>query len=90
MTVLRRLLIVVGTSSLVAWLGIGIYVRVTNGWGTFAVAPLLLPLFLIAASVAALGAVVCAWGWRQHRIDLPMSLLALVHGAIIYFASTHS
>jgi hypothetical protein len=90
MTVLRRLLLIVGLSSMAAWIAIGIYLRATNRWGAFAVAPFLLPLFLIAASVAGLGAIVCAWSWRQHRIDLPMSLVALVHGAIIYYAGTHT
>ena len=90
MTILRRLLLIVGLSSLAAWIAIGIYVRVTNRWGTFAIAPFLLPLFLIAAVVAGLGALVCAWSWRHHQMDLPMSLVALIHGAIIYYASTHS
>lgn len=90
MTVLRRLLLIVGFGSLAVWMAIGIYLRVTNRWGAFGIAPLLLPLFLIAASVAGLGAVVCVWNWRRdHRIDLPMSLVALVHGAIFYYASTH-
>ena len=90
MTVLRRLLLIVGVISLAAWMAIGVYLRATNRWGAFAVAPFLLPLFLIAASVAGLGAVVCVWSWRQRRVDLPMSLVALVHGAIIYYASTRS
>jgi hypothetical protein len=89
MTILRRLLLIVGAGSVAAWIAIGLYMRATNSWGAFAVAPFLLPLFLIAASVAALGAVVCVWSWRQHRIDLPMSLVPFVHGAIIYYASTH-
>ena len=91
MTVFRRLLLIVGFSSLGVWIAIGIYLRATNRWGAFAVAPLLLPLFLIAASVGGLGLVMCAWTWRrEHRIDLPMSLMALVHGAILYYASTHT
>ena len=90
MIVLRRFLLVVGFVSLTAWIAIGLYLRATNRWGAFAVAPLLLPLFLIAASVAGLGAMVCAWSWRQRRIDVPMTLLALVHGAILWYASSHS
>jgi hypothetical protein len=90
MSVLRRFLLVVGFISLTAWLAIGLYLRATNTWGSFAVAPLLLPLFLIAASVAALGVIVCAWSWRQRRIDVPMSLVVLVHGALLWYASTHS
>lgn len=89
MTVLRRLLLIVGVSSLAAWMAIGLYMRATNKWGAFAIAPFLLPLFVIAAAVAGLGALVCVWSWRRHRIDLPMSLVALVHGAIFYYASTH-
>jgi hypothetical protein len=89
MTVLRWLLLILGVSSLAAWIAIGVYLRATNRWGAFAVAPFFLPLFVIAASVAGLGALVCVWSWRQRRIDLPMSLVALVHGAIIYYASTH-
>ena len=90
MIVLRRFLLVVGFISLTAWIAIGLYLRATNRWGAFAVAPLLLPLFLIAASVAGLGATVCVWSWRQRRIDVPMTLVALVHGAILWYASTHS
>ena len=90
MNVLRRILLTVGIASLAAWIAIGIYLRATNQWGAFAVAPLLLPLFLVASSVAGLGAVVCAWSWRQKRIDMPMTLIALVHAAIIYYASTRS
>ena len=89
MPVLRRLLLIVGVSSLAAWMAIGSYMRATNSWGAFALAPFLLPLFMVAAAVAGLGAVVCLWSWRQHRVDLPMSLIALVHGAIFYYASTH-
>ena len=87
MNVLRRLLLIVGIGSLATWIAIGIYLRATNRWGAFAVAPLMLPLFLIAALVAALGAGVCVWSWRQKRIDVPMTIVALVHGAIIYYAS---
>ena len=90
MIVLRRLLLVVGFISLTAWLAIGLYLRATNRWGSFAVAPLLLPLFLIAALVAVLGVIVCAWSWRQRRIDVPMSFVALAHCAILWYASTHS
>ena len=90
MIVLRRFLLVVGFVSLTAWIAIGLYLRATNRWGAFGVAPLLLPLFLIAALVAGLGAMVCAWSWRQRRIDVPMSLVALIHGAILWYAGTHS
>lgn len=89
MTVLRRLLLVLGLVSIAAWIVIFVYLRVTNKWGAFAVAPFYLPLFVIAAIVAGPGAVVCAWSWRRRRRDLPMMLLALVHGAILYYASTH-
>jgi hypothetical protein len=84
---LRRFLLIVGFSSMAVWVAIGAYLRATNRWGAFAVAPFLLPLFVVAASVAALGAVVCIWSWRQRRIDAPMSLVTFVHGAIIYYAS---
>ena len=90
MIILRRFLLVVGFLSLTVWIAIGLYLRATNRWGSFAVAPLLLPLFLIAALVAGLGAVVCVWSWRQRRIDVPMSLIALVHGSILWYAGTHS
>jgi hypothetical protein len=90
MLVLRRILLVVGSGSLAVWIAIGIYMSATNRWGAFAVAFLMLPLFLIAAVVAGLGTVVCVWNWRHDRLDVPMSFLALVHGAIIYYASTHS
>jgi len=90
MIILRRFLLVVGFLSLTVWIAIGLYLRATNRWGSFAVAPLLLPLFLIAALVAGLGAMVCVWSWRQRRIDVPMSLIALVHGAILWYAGTHS
>jgi Ni/Fe-hydrogenase subunit HybB-like protein len=91
MTVFRRLLLIVGFSSLGVWIAIWIYLGTTNRWGAFGVAPLLLPLFLIAALVAGLGLVMCAWTWRrEHRIDLLMSLIAFVHGAIFYYASTHT
>ena len=90
MKVLRRLLLVTGVSSLALWVLIGIYLRATNRWGAFGIAPLLLPQFLIAAVVAGLGVVVCIWRWRRdHRLDLPMSVVALIHGAIFYYASTH-
>ena len=90
MIVLRRFLLVVGFFSLAAWLAIGLYLRATNRWGAFGVAPLLLPLFLIAASVAVLGVIVCAWSWRQRRIDVPTSLVVLTHGAILWYAGIHS
>lgn len=90
MNLIRRLLLIAGVGSLAVWVAILIYLRATNQWGAFAVAPLFLPLFLIAAAVAGLGALVCLWSWRQKRIDVPMTIIALVHGAIIYYASTHT
>ena len=87
MIILRRVLLIVGFSSMAVWIAIGVYLRATNQWGAFAVAYLALPLFLIAAAEAAVGAVVCVWSWRQRRIDVPMSLVTFVHGYIIYYAS---
>ncbi len=86
---LRRFVLIAGVASLAARIAIRVYLEATNKWGAFVVAPLMLPLYLLAAVVAGLGAIVCVWSWRQRRIDVPTCLVVVVHGAILYYAATH-
>jgi hypothetical protein len=85
----RKLLLAAGWVGLVAWIGLAGYVRVTSRWGVFAVAPLLLPMLLLSAGITVLGIVVCLVTLRHSRWDLPVAVIAAMHGAIVWYAATH-
>jgi CHASE2 domain-containing sensor protein len=85
----RKLLLTAGWIALAAWVGLLGYVRVTNRWGVFAVAPLLLPMLLLSTGITVLGIGVCLATLRHNRWDAPVALLAAMHGVIIWYAATH-
>ena len=84
----RKLLLIAGWAALAGWVALGSYVRVTNRWGVFAVAPLLLPMFVLSAVVSGLGIVVCLATLRHGRWDVPVAMVAVVHGVIVWYAAT--
>jgi len=82
-------LLAAGWVGLAVWIGLAGYVRGTNRWGVFALAPLLLPMLLLSAGITVLGIVVCLVTLRQSRWDVPVAVIAAMHGAIVLHAATH-
>jgi hypothetical protein len=88
MTRLRSALYYLGLVALGGWVLLLAYIRVTDGWGVFAVAPALLPLLGASAVVLAVGAPLWILRARRGTWDPPLLLTLAAHGAILVYASS--
>ena len=84
----RRLFLVVSWCALALWAGLYAYVIGTNRWGVFAIAPALLPMLACSAALALLGGVMSLARMRHGRADTSLIVVAVLHGAIVWYAAT--
>ena len=87
MTRLRSAVVYVGLVALGGWVLLLAYIRITDRWGVFAVAPALLPLLAASLAVVAGGAPLWILRARRGNWDPPLLLTLAVHGAILVYAS---
>jgi hypothetical protein len=88
MTRLRNALVYLGLFALGGWVLLLGYIRITDRWGVFAVAPALLPLLLTSTVVLAAGAPLWIRRARRGTWDPPLLLTLAAHGAILVYASS--
>ena len=89
LTRIRLLVLILGCSAPALWLAIILYVKFTDGWGAFGVAPLFLPLFATNAAVAALGGFVYLANASKRPRDFPLAAVIGVNCIVLWYAATH-
>jgi hypothetical protein len=73
---LRSIAITLAILSIAFWMILGIYFVITNHWGAFAIAPLLIPLFFLTLIADLACIVVLVYGLMRWYFDRLMALLA--------------
>ena len=79
----RSISVVLAIISISLWIALGLYFIFTNHWGVFAIAPLLLPLFIFTLIADAMCFVVLVNGIKRHYFDRAITVFVFITSGII-------